>query len=326
MGLRGELGRARARFDEAMAAEVVERERAQRDIVGLAEIIRSLGTDNEALSRALGELRTQLDELQLRPRLARLERERRADVGSGPQAPVAANDDRHVVAPSRGGFDYLAFEARFRGSEAAIQERQRHYVEVLRGCTRVVDLGCGRGELVGLLNENGISAYGVDAEPDFIELLRERGLDAELGDLFSHLEALAPGAVDGIVISHVVEHLDGNEVNRLIQRASDVLQNGGVLVVETPNPESLVAGSINFHRDPTHVRPIHPDTLKFMADSAGFDDVEVHRLSPVDDQLLLPTVAASVDGADQLNTVVSRLNELLFGFQDYAIVARRRAG
>ena len=65
----------------------------------------------------------------------------------------------------------------------------------------------------------------------------------------------------------------------LVGHAHDVLPAGGVLILETPNPESLVAGSVNFHRDPTHLRPIHPDTLVFVCESAGFDPVQTVRLS-----------------------------------------------
>ena len=92
----------------------------------------------------------------------------------------------------------------------------------------------------------------------------------------------------------------------------------GILILETPNPESLVAGSINFHRDLTHVRPIHPDTLAFLAESAGFSNVEIRRLSPVPEDERLPT-----PGDGRLDAVVEQLNELLYGYQDYAVVARK---
>ena len=104
----------------------------------------------------------------------------------------------------------------------------------------------------------------------------------------------------------------------LVALAGEKLADGGVLILETPNPESLVAGSINFHRDLTHVRPIHPDTLAFLAESAGFSNVEIRRLSPVPDEDRLP-----VPGDGRLDAVVERLNDLLYGYQDYAVVARK---
>jgi O-antigen chain-terminating methyltransferase len=106
--------------------------------------------------------------------------------------------------------------------------------------------------------------------------------------------------------------------------AWEKLPEGGVLVLETPNPESLVAGSINFHRDPTHVRPVHPDTLAFICESTGFSATEIRRLSPVPEAERLP-LRGEDDGplAEHLDRVVGRLNDLLYGFQDYAVVARR---
>ena len=143
-------------------------------------------------------------------------------------------------------------------------------------------------------------------------------------DLIAHLEGLAPGDVDGIVVSHVVEHLPPDVVSRLVEAAWERLPEGGLLVMETPNPESLVAGSVNFHRDPTHLRPVHPDTLAFICESAGFARVEVRRLSPVPEADRLPAPAPGEGPlAEHLDRVVGRLNDLLYGFQDYAVVARR---
>ena len=163
-----------------------------------------------------------------------------------------------------------------------------------------------------------MSAYGVEIEPDFVALLEEAGIDVVEQDAVEHLDGLEAGAVDGIVVSHVVEHLPAAALVRLVSLAADKLADGGVLIVETPNPESLLAGSVNFHRDPTHVRPIHPDTLAFLCESAGFSEIEVRRLSPVPPQHALPVPA---EGG--LREIVTQLNDLLYGYQDYAVVARR---
>jgi SAM-dependent methyltransferase len=220
--------------------------------------------------------------------------------------------------------DYLAFEARFRGSEEVIRERQGVYPGILGGCRRVVDLGCGRGELLELLTSNGVDAYGVELNADFVDLVAEKGLTVIHEDALAHLGRLEPGAVDGIVASHVVEHLPPAVVSSLIATAWERLPGGGVLVMETPNPESLVAGSINFHRDPTHLRPIHPDTLAFMCQSTGFGDVTVRRMSPMLEGDILPRRNVGEGPlAEHLDAVVSRLNDLLYGFQDYAVIARK---
>jgi 2-polyprenyl-3-methyl-5-hydroxy-6-metoxy-1,4-benzoquinol methylase len=279
---------------EALAAEAAAREGVQSDV--------------QAMSQRLAALSSRLERLQLEPRLARLERRRRAPS----PAPVVSGDSPQVVAPS---FDYERFEARFR-PEAAVRKHQQTYVELLRGKRRVVDLGCGWGELIEMLGEEGVPAYGVEIDPDFISHLEEKGIEVVAKDAVSHLSELEPGAVDGIVASHLVEHLSPAALTSLVALAAEKIAEGGILILETPNPESLVAGSVNFHRDLTHKRPIHPDTLSFLCESAGFSNVEVRRLSPVPDNERLPKT-----GDVKVDEMVDQLNDLLYGFQDYAVVA-----
>jgi SAM-dependent methyltransferase len=288
------------RLESHSEAETAAREGVQTDVKSLAE--RIAGVDSR------------LERLQLESRLARLERARRPTptVSAAPRDEAAA-----APQPSAPSFDYESFEARFR-PEKSVRERQQSYVELLRSQTRVVDLGCGRGELIEMLQQEGVPAYGVEIDPDFISLLEEKGIEVVAGDAVAHLADLKAGAVDGVVASHLVEHLPATAVSSLVVLAADKLADGGILVIETPNPESLMAGSVNFHRDLTHVRPIHPDTLAFLCESAGFSDVEVRRLSPVPDDERLPS---PVDG--QLDEIINRLNDLLFGYQDYAVVARK---
>ena len=295
--------------EEALAAEADARTTVAKDV--------------QMLLQRLEGVEAGLERLQLGPRLSRLERDRRAPARP---APLAASSEAPTPVGSPGGapLDYLAFEARFRGSEETIRERQRAYLGVLGERRRIVDVGCGRGELVALLREQGVDAYGVEIEPDFLALLEERGIPAVAQDAIEHLTALKPGAVDGIVLSHVIEHMPAQALRQIIDAAVTVLPEGGLLLMETPNPESLLAGSINFHRDPTHLRPVHPDTLAFMCETAGFSAAEILRLSPVPERDRLPS-PAPVEGAlgEHLDRVVVRLNEMLYGFQDYAVLARR---
>lgn len=287
-------------------AEAAERTRAQTDIA--------------AVSRRLDAFERRVEELQLGPRLARLERAPRS-----PAPPPAGEAVAEASPPPPREdlrIDYESFEGRYRPEES-VRGHQRPYLEDLRDAGSVVDVGCGRGELVEMLNAEGVSAYGVDMDPDFVALAAERGVPVRHGDGVAHVAALQAGSVGGVVASHVVEHLEPQDVLRLVHGAFDALAPGGVLIMETPNPESLVAGSVNFHRDLTHRRPIHPDTLAFLCESAGFSEVEVRRMSPVPDADRLPAPPEDAPGADYLRGVVDRLNSLVYGFQDYAVVARR---
>jgi SAM-dependent methyltransferase len=303
------IAASEAHSEAALAGEAAERERTQRDTV--------------TLSRRLDALEHTLADIQAPARLARLERYVRAAAASAAaEAPASAANGAAGAVSSMLSMDYESFEGRFR-PEDAVRDHQRRYVDILAGRRRVVDVGCGRGELVEMLNEAGVDAYGVELDPDFVARAAERGVPVRQGDGIAHVAELAAGSVDGVVASHVVEHLEPQEVLRLVAAAHNALAPDGVLILETPNPESLVAGSINFHRDLTHRRPIHPDTLAFICRSAGFREVDILRLSPVPDAERLPPPPGSGPEAEHLAHVLDRLNAIMFGYQDYAVVARR---
>ncbi|MCB9011013.1 MAG: class I SAM-dependent methyltransferase [Actinobacteria bacterium] len=298
----------RGHIDAAIENETSAREQVQADVASIAQ--------------RLASVEEQLRQLQIAPRLARLERAARsapaapsAPAGTTSAAPAAPAAD--TSGPRSSGFDYERFEDRFRPRDQ-VDAHQRQYVELLVDAERVLDIGCGRGELVAMLRERGVDAYGYEIEPDFVGLAEEAGLPVTLGDGIAHLAGVEPGTLGGVVSSHVVEHLEPTQVLTLVNAAGAALRPGGVLILETPNPESLVAGSVNFHRDLTHRRPIHPDTLAFLCESAGFDRVEVRRLSPVDDATMLP----DPDDGTALSETIKRLNALLYGYQDYAVIAR----
>jgi SAM-dependent methyltransferase len=306
---------ALASQESALASQRSELASQKESVQAEIEAREAVAIDVRLLSQRLDELNQSLERLQLNPRLARLERAVRAR--TAPQAAQPEPSEQSVPAAPGASFDYLAFEGRFR-PEDSVTERQQAYVDELRNAKRVVDLGAGRGELVSMLKAAGVAAYAVEIEPDFVELMRDNGLEVVDQDAVEHLRGLDDGSLGGIVASHVVEHLPPAALTELVALAADKLDGGGLLILETPNPESLVAGAVNFHRDLTHVRPIHPDTLAFLCESAGFSEVEIRRLSPVPDEERLPTT-----GDEKLDEVVGQLNELLYGYQDYAVVARK---
>jgi SAM-dependent methyltransferase len=246
-------------------------------------------------------------------RLARLElrlTELEADAAVGSSLPA-------------GPMAYASFEDRYR-PEAQVRERQAIYRDALTGRRRVVDLGCGRGELLGLLRELDVPAYGVEVDADFVAHARANDLEIVQQEAVTHLETLEPGAVDTIVASHVIEHLPPATFFRLIELAAEKLADNGLMILETPNPTSVLGGSVNFHRDPTHVHPIHPDTLAFLCEQAGFSEIEVRPLVPVPaDQRLPEPAPGEGELAAHVDSVVGQLNEFLYGNLDYALFARK---
>ncbi len=219
---------------------------------------------------------------------------------------------------------YKAFEDRHRGGGEDIRTLLRRYLPWFEGCRRVLDVGCGRGEFLTVLRDAEISAYGVDVDEGMVEACREQGLEVVCDDARHHLDGLAPGDVDGVFSSQVVEHLSTAELMSLLDAVYRKLDRGGVFVVETPNPESLFVFSSFFYVDLTHVRPIHPEAMVWALDATGFVDVRIERLLPVPDEARLQPVPEEVrsDAAwAAMATNVERLNTLLYGPQHFAAVA-----
>src|ERR671925_374109 len=216
--------------------------------------------------------------------------------------------------------DYFAFEARMRGRSDEIRERQRAYVEDFRDAAPVLDVGCGRAELVGLLLEAGVEARGVDADADMVAFAQGEGLPVEQADLLAHLETLEDGSLGGIFAGQVVEHLPPPALVCLLQLAAAKLRPGGVLVAETINPLSPLALRYYF-ADLTHAQPLVPETLELLARQAGFRDTELRYLNAPEERLR--EVELEDDAArEALAANIRRLNEILFAPLDYALLAR----
>ncbi len=180
---------------------------------------------------------------------------------------------------------YRAFEDRFRGSRALILGRLRAgyqpFVDRIaaEGGARALDLGCGRGEWLEILRDAGIAGRGVDLDAGMLEAARGAGLDVEQRDALEALRAEADGALTLVSGFHIAEHLPFAVLLALMTEARRVLRPGGILILETPNPENLVVGTSSFHLDPTHITPIPPDRMTFMAEFAGFARSVILRLN-----------------------------------------------
>jgi SAM-dependent methyltransferase len=249
---------------------------------------------------------------ELEERLTRVERRRAAPVAAAAPAVTVAAQPAAAALP-----DYFAFESRMRGSVEAIRERQRRYVDDFRDAAPVLDIGCGRGELLMLLREAGIEARGIDADADMVAFAQGEGLDVEQADLVEYLERVGSGTLGGIFMGQVVEHLPPAVLVRSLELAAQKLRPGGVLVAETINPLSPLALR-HYFADLTHAQPLVPETLQLLARQAGFAETELRYLNEPADRLTEPDDAV-------IAANVRRLNELLFAPLDYAFVARTAA-
>lgn len=270
---------------------------------------------------------------ELRERIHTLERRtRHVSAPTGPlgatPAPAAADPTavpaahRPASAPAS-RFDYLGFERRFRGEREAVLETQRvRYLELLRHHAPVLDVGCGRGELLAVLAAEGIEAVGVDLEAESVAEAAAAGLDARVGDAVAFLRDAEPGHFGAVVSFHVVEHLRLEPLVELIELSAARLRPGGVFVAETPNPASLVVLGNSYVLDPTHERPLHPSLMTFLCEGAGFRDVRLEYFAPAESyQLPLVSDPGAPRWVEQVNEAFRKLNHVLFGPQEYAVIA-----
>lgn len=219
---------------------------------------------------------------------------------------------------------------RTRGSFEDICQRQSMYVERFAGAPGpVLDLGCGRGELLYQLQAAGIAARGVDIDPAMVELCRSRDLDVEVGTALEALEAVADGELGGIFAAQVVEHFFPGVLLRFLRVARQKLAPGGLLVLETINAASLGAVAKSYFRDLDHKQPLHPDYLKLLAEMAGFIDVTVQFSSPFREDERLPALPSaevlglSAEAHTALQAIFAHLDRALYAEQDYHIAARQ---
>ena len=233
-----------------------------------------------------------------------------------------------VDAISLHSYKYVGFEDEFRGTQDEIRQRMADYLRVFAGRSDVLDVGCGRGEFLALLREHGVGAHGVDVNRSMIDVCLAKGLDAAESDALTYLRSQPDASLGGLIAAQVVEHLEPGYLTALLDAAFGKLRPGSPIVLETINPACWVAFFDSYIRDVTHVRPLHPDTLKYLMVATGFQEVAIQYRSPFPESEKLQPVAAGSDAAlpdwaHTLNANVERLNRLLFTWMDYAAVGYR---
>ena len=233
---------------------------------------------------------------------------------------------RDVVNPSvgagaSGDVVYRRLEDALRGSEAEVRRDVAHYVRLAKEHQPVLDVGCGRGEFLAACAEEGIEARGVDTNERSVADLRARGLDADVAavpECFATFEAASLGSV---LAMHVVEHLPVEALFALFRESSRVLRSGGLLMIETPNAESISVSASDFWRDPTHLAPRHAAALTVLAREHGFEIDEVRAVHELPEGTRIPI---REDDPPELQRVVHAINDRLFAPADLRLVARKR--
>ena len=293
------LAAALARIESTTPTDLDEEQHAHHDAV--TDLLRMLVEGVASPWHRHRELEGELDAVH--DRLARAER-----TGAWPAAgerlaarveALEAREARRSFSP---WFPSTRFSEAFRGSSEALLERYTDIADrVASHGGPVLDLGCGRGELMGLLRDRGIEVTGVDPDEDAVADARAAGLEVTVGDGLVHLGALPAASLGGLLLIQVVEHLTAQQLVELVALAAEKVRPGGVVVAETINPSSLYVYSHALWLDPTHDKPIHPAYLDFLFREAGFERTEVQWRSPTPAEERLQAVTGEDSKARRLD-------------------------
>ncbi len=306
-GLRTQVGR----IVEHQASERADSEARIGELVGTAETLRAgiadvdakLAANTAAMKHGLSQ-RASHDEVELLRRDAARLHERLG---------TASADGAQI--------DYAAFEDRMRGDSSQLKAMQAEYVSKFPSPGEyglMVDVGCGRGEMVELLLEAGHEVIGIDPDPAMVAVCVARGLPVVQTDAMLWLSDQPEGSLKGVFCAQVVEHLLTSELETFLRLVHEKLRPHGVLVMETINPRSLFAIGNHFFADTSHVRPVHPETLRFMCEQTGFSNAALMELS-LHPWATVPDDVPPGGTRDALDALLSNF----FGYQDYAIVATK---
>lgn len=236
--------------------------------------------------------------------------------------PEQSQPSRTVQAEIEAAMDeqFLAFEDILRGPHVRAAGSQAEYLPYLKehglgtAATPILDVGCGNGEWLQLLRENGFTARGVESNARMLESCRSKDLRVERDDAIAYLRRIEEASLGAVTAIHFVEHLPYTSLVAFLDETLRVLRPGGSVIIETPNPENLLVGGYTFYMDPTRIRPLPSGLLRLLLEWRGFSDVEIRNLHPYPAAIRFPETSGLVG---------ARLNQYLYGPQDYALLARK---
>ena len=254
--------------------------------------------------------RFKMDVAQQDNKLSRL-LESGSQVSAVDQQPQPAVSERDHLLDSL----YFSLEDVLRGTPEQIKEQVKVYLPFLQQAgidSEILDVGCGRGEWLEVLREAGYHARGIDTNRILVQRCRDLSLDVTEAEALGYLRSLPDGSLSAVTAFHFAEHLPLEALVEFLDEVGRTLNPGGLMILETPNPENLLVGSCNFYLDPTHKNPIPIPTMKLLLEARGFRCEEVLKLHAVE--------SAKIEVKDQLT---SHLNHFLYGPMNYAVIARK---
>lgn len=200
------------------------------------------------------------------------------------QMQVIVSEEEHLLDAM-----YVSFEDKFRGTRQDIKERQKLYLPYIKEAldrtnnAPIIDLGCGRGEWLELIKESNYPGTGVDRNRIMIGQCLDLGLDVIEADIIEFLKSQEQNSYSVITGFHVIEHLTLKTLLSLFDESLRVLNPGGMIIFETPNPENILVGACYFYSDLTHNNPLVSDSVQFLAEQRGFVRTKIERFHKYSD-------------------------------------------
>jgi SAM-dependent methyltransferase len=233
---------------------------------------------------------------------------------------VRVRDVTNPVVASSDDVLYRRIEDALRGTEAHVRADVAHYVRLAETHAPVLDVGCGRGEFLLACRDAGVEARGVDTNERSVADLQQRGVNASLGAVPQCFTGLGDGSLGSILAMHVVEHLPTDALFALFRESARVLRTGGLLMIETPNAESVLMSASDFWRDPTHLAPRHPAALTVLGREHGFAIEEIRAVHELPEGTKIPILESD---PRELQRVIHAINDRFFAPQDLRLVLRK---
>lgn len=295
-------------------AQAMQAKADQTSVAGMVEEIR------QVQQRIQDHKRSLLDQQRRLGLLLEEARKRLPAPLDNEQLATFANEADHLLDAM-----YVAFEDRFRGDRADIKQRMAVYLPLVQTAQvgtpdmPIVDIGCGRGEWLELLQEHGLTARGVDLNRIMVNECRERGFEVVEVEALQYLRELPDNSQGAVTGMHIIEHLSLSALIALLDESLRVLRPGGLAIFETPNPENLMVGACNFYMDPTHRNPLPPVMMEYLVEARGFVRVEIRRWQQgLQDSLQF--LQDGEPGAVELNPLIQLAKEHYFAAPDYAVI------
>jgi len=215
-----------------------------------------------------------------------------------------------------GSVDERALQDRFEGDRTQRLESAGHLHELIGDRVGIVDLACGRGELLEILGP-GAAARGFDTRAALVADAAARGLAAQAGEPLESLGALPDASLGAVVMAGRIDQLDPQSLIDLVSLATAKLGPGGVVVLGAENPAALIHAAEGAGSDPLRREPIGPRYLSFLCGHAGFTRVDLHWSTIIPPGAL----SAGADAGGALGDLVRQLNATLFPPTRFTLVA-----